>query len=189
MIKREMILFEEPGVGNTRAVLEAVKERVKLLGIKKVVLATSSGDTALKAVDLLRGLEVKIIAVTLHAGIWKTYIEPDWEKVRKAEKSGVKFLTATHVLMGNVGSAVREKFGGLPDTELIAHTLYSFSQGMKVAVEIAIMAADAGLISPEEEVIAVGGTDRGADTAVVLRPAYSTNFFDLKIREIIAMPR
>jgi len=75
-----------------------------------------------------------------------------------------------------------------PDTELIAHTLYCFSQGMKVAVEIAVMAADANLISPKEEVIAIGGTGQGADTAIVVKPAYSTNFFDLKIREIIAMP-
>ena len=189
MIRREIILFEEPGAKNTQTTLEAVRERAKLLGIKKVVLATSAGETALKAVDLFKEFESKIIAVTLHAGTWKTYMEPDWEKVRQAERSGVKFLTATHVLMGNVGSAIREKFGGLPDTELIAHTLYGFSQGMKVAVEVAVMAADAGLISPEEEVIAVGGTNRGADTAIVLKPAYSTNFFDLKIREIIAMPR
>jgi len=76
-----------------------------------------------------------------------------------------------------------------PDSELIAHTLYCFSQGMKVAVEITVMAADANLISPEEEVIAIAGTDQGADTAIVVKSAYSTNFFDLKIKEIVAMPR
>ena len=189
MIKREIIFFEKPGVSNTQATFEAVRERAKLLEIKKIVLATSSGDTALKAVGLLKELDVRIIAVTLHAGTWKTYGEPDWDKVRKAENLGVKFLTATHTLMGNIGSAVREKFGGLPDSELIAHTLYCFSQGMKVAVEITAMAADANLISPEEEVIAIAGTDQGADTAIVVKSAYSTNFFDLKIREIIAMPR
>ena len=189
MIKREIIFFKEPGANNTQTTLEAVRERVKLSGIKKIVLATNSGDTALKAVDLLKELDVKIIAVTLHAGTWKLYGEPDWDKVREAENLGVKFLTATHALMGNVGSAIKEKFGGLPDTELIAYTLYCFSQGMKVAVEVAVMAADAGLISPEKEVIAVGGTNQGADTAIVLKPAYSTSFFDLKIREIIAMPR
>ncbi len=189
MIKREIIFFEKPGADNTQATFEAVRERVKLLEIKKVVLATNSGDTALKAVDLLKELDVKIIAVTLHAGTWKTYGEPDWNKVRKAESLGVKFLTATHTLMGNIGSAIREKFGGLPNSELIAHTLYCFSQGMKVAVEIAVMAADANLISPKEEVIAIAGNNQGADTAIVVKPAYSTNFFDLKIREIIAMPR
>lgn len=189
MITREIIFFKEPGANNTQATLEAVRERVKLLGIKKIVLATNSGDTALKAVNLLKGLDAKIIAVTLHAGTWKAYREPDPEKVREAENLGVKFLTATHTLMGNVGSAIKEKFGGLPDTELIAYALYCFSQGMKVAVEITVMAADAGLISSEKEVIAVGGTNQGADTAIVLKPAYSTSFFDLKVREIIAMPR
>ena len=189
MIKREIIFFEKPGADNTQATLEAVRERVKSLEIKKIVLATSSGDTALKAVDLLKELDVKIIAVTLHAGTWKTYGEPDWEKVRKAENLGVRFLTATHTLMGNIGGAIREKFGGLPDSELIAHALYCFSQGMKVAVEITVMAADANLISPKEEVIAIAGNNQGADTAIVVKSAYSTNFFDLKIREIIAMPR
>jgi len=189
MVEREIIFFKEPGANNTQATLEAVRKRAKSLGVKKVVLATTSGDTALKAVDLLKELDVRIIAVTLHAGTWGVYEEPDRKKVKEAENSGVKFLTATHALMGNIGSAIREKFGGLPDTELIAYTLYCFSQGMKVAVEITVMAADAGLISPEEEVIAIAGTDRGADTAIVVKPAYSTNFFDLKIREIIAMPR
>ena len=189
MVKREIIFFKKPGASNTQATFEAVRERVKLLEIKRIVLATNSGDTALKAVDLLKEIDVKIIAVTLHAGTWKTYGEPDWEKVRKAENLGVRFLTATHTLMGNIGSAIRDKFGGLPDSELIAHTLYCFSQGMKVAVEITVMAADANLISPEEEVIVIAGSDQGADTAVVIKPAYSTDFFDLKIREIIAMPR
>lgn len=189
MIKREIIFFKKPGASNTQATFEAVRERAKLLEIKKIVLATSSGDTALKAVDLLKEIDVKIIAVTLHAGTWKTYGEPDWEKVRKAENLGVKFLTATHTLMGNIGSAIRDKFGGLPDSELIAHTLYCFSQGMKVAVEITVMAADANLISPEEEVIAIAGASQGADTAIVVKPAYSTDFFNLKIKEIVAMPR
>ena len=189
MVKREIIFFEKPGASNTQATLEAVRERAKLLEIKKVVLATNSGDTALKAVDLLKELDVKIIAVTLHAGTWKTYGEPDWDKVRQAENLGVKFLTATHTLMGNIGSAIREKFGGLPDSELIAHTLYCFSQGMKVAVEITVMAADANLISPKEEVIAIAGNNQGADTAIVVKPAYSTDFFNLRIKEIIAMPR
>jgi len=189
MIKREIIFFEKPGVNNTQATLEAVRERAKLLEIKKIVLATSSGDTALKAVDLLKELDVKIIAVTLHAGTWKDHVEPDWDKVRKAENLGVKFLTATHAFMDNIGGAIRKKFGGLPDTELIAYTLYCLSQGIKVAVEITVMAADANLISPEEEVIAIAGSDQGADTAVVIKPAYSNDFFDLKIREIIAMPR
>jgi len=101
----------------------------------------------------------------------------------------VTFLTATHTLMGNVGSAIREKFGGISEIELIAHTYYTFSQGMKVAVEVASMAADADLVSTGADVIAVAGTGGGADTAIVLRPAHSNKFFSTKIREVLAMPR
>jgi hypothetical protein len=51
------------------------------------------------------------------------------------------------------------------------------------------MAADAGAIDMGGEVMAVGGTASGADTVCVIRPAHTTNFFDLQVREIVAMPR
>ena len=58
-----------------------------------------------------------------------------------------------------------------------------------VYLEIAVMAMDTGLIGPEEDVVTVGGTAKGADTAVVLTPAHSQSFFDTDIKEIICMPR
>ncbi len=189
MIRREILLFEQGGKENTGATLQACRKRAEELGIQHLVLATSTGETALRAADVLAGSDVSIIGVTLHAGLWKVYSGVDDEKVAAAEAKGVRFLTATHTLMGNVESAIRQKFGGVPPVELIAHTYYTFSQGMKVAVEVAVMAADAGLIDDESDVIAVGGTGQGADTAIVLRPAYSTEFFSAKVREIIAMPR
>jgi len=60
---------------------------------------------------------------------------------------------------------------------------------MKVACEIALMAADAGLVRTDEDVISIAGTGRGADTAVVLRPVNTRNFFDLKVKEILCKPR
>ena len=189
MAQREILLFDEPGVGNTRATLEAARRRAEELGIRSLIVATSTGETVLRAAEVFAGTDVNIVGVTLYAGLWKKYTAPDPEKVSQAESKGVRFLTATHTLMGHVGSAVREKFGGVPPAELIAHTYYTFSQGMKVAVEVAVMAADAGLISDSEDVIAVGGTNNGADTAIVLHPAYSTDFFATKVREVIAMPR
>ena len=60
---------------------------------------------------------------------------------------------------------------------------------MKVAAEITIMAADAGLVRTDEEVIAIGGSSRGADTAIIVRPANASRFFELKIKEIICKPR
>ena len=91
--------------------------------------------------------------------------------------------------MGNLSTGIMRKFGGISWSDLIAHTYYTFSQGTKVAVEIVVMAADAALIPVDQEVIAIAGTGSGADTSLVVWPAYSTDFFSLRVREIIAKPR
>jgi hypothetical protein len=57
-----------------------------------------------------------------------------------------------------------------------------------VAVEVSVMAADAGALSGRD-VIAVGGSSKGADAALVIQPAHAASFFDLRIREIICKPR
>jgi hypothetical protein len=62
-------------------------------------------------------------------------------------------------------------------------------QGMKVVVEISVMAADSGLVGVDEDIIVIAGSGRGADYAVVLKPVYSNDFFDLKIKEILCKPR
>lgn len=181
--------FDRPGAQNTDKTIEISKERAKDLNVKHIIVATSSGETGIKVAEAFKGMNVQIIAVTLHAGRWKVYEAPDPEKIRRLKEMGVKVLTCTHALLGNVEMAIREKFGGVMPAELIARTLYRFSQGMKVAIEIALMAADAGLIPVDREVIAIAGTGKGADTALVLKPAYTNEFFNLEIREIIAMPR
>jgi hypothetical protein len=60
---------------------------------------------------------------------------------------------------------------------------------MKVVVEIVAMAADAGVIPTDKDVVSIGGTGKGADTALLIKPANAARFFDLKIKEIIAKPR
>ena len=50
------------------------------------------------------------------------------------------------------------------------------------------MAADAGLIRTDEEIISIGGTKRGVDTALLLKAAHTQNFFDLKVKEILCKP-
>jgi hypothetical protein len=72
---------------------------------------------------------------------------------------------------------------------MMAQTLRMLGQGLKVCVEIATMALDAGLIPYGEEVVAVAGSSTGADTAVVIVPAHSNRFFDTKVKEIICKPR
>ena len=188
MIERKIIYFEKAGPKNTEETLRAAKERAELLKIKRAVIATSTGKTPLMSAEVFRDVDIELVAVTL-AGRRKEYIAPDKERIEEFQRLGGKVMTATHLFIGNIGMAIRKQFGGLVYSELIGHTLYRFSQGVKVAVEIAVMAADAGLVPTDEEIIAIAGTGRGADTALVLMPAHSNEFFDLNIREIIAMPR
>ena len=97
-------------------------------------------------------------------------------------------LTATHTFAG-VGRAIRLKFQTYTIGEIIANVLRVLGEGMKVVCEIAMMAADAGLVRTGEDVICIAGTGRGADTAVVLKPVNSADFFDMKVREILCKPR
>ena len=100
------------------------------------------------------------------------------------EALGIKVLASMHSL----GDDVNDAFGPTPN-KVVRETLYRFCQGMKVAVEVAIMAADAGALDMSREIIAIAGTSEGADTAIVLKPAYARQFNQLEIREILAKPR
>ena len=71
---------------------------------------------------------------------------------------------------------------------VVANTLRLFSQGTKVCVEIAMMAADCGAVGIDKQVISVAGSHAGADTALVLTPAASNRIRDLKIHEILVKP-
>ena len=182
-----VLLFSRPGRKNTDATLKASKRRAEELGLRVVVVASSTGRTALRAAKVFPGYE--LVAVTLQAGRWKVYAPPEAKLVKKLRAAGVRVLTCTHAFIGNVGTALRDELGLTTALDVIGKTYYTFGQGMKVAVEIVVMAADAGLLEKKKEVVSVAGTGEGADTSVIVRPAYSTDFFELRVREVIAMPR
>ena len=85
-----------------------------------------------------------------------------------------------HALGDDVEDLLSGKYGGTSLKRVVADMLRRFLQGMKVAVEVTLMAADAGLINVDGDVIAIAGTDRGADTAIVVRPSYTRKFLDFK---------
>ncbi len=180
------VYFEKPGSENTDEVLRIAKQRVQELGIKTIVLASTKGDTAIKAMEAFQGL--RVIVVSHVAGLREPDIQEFTEENRKlVESKGGVVLTTTHAF-GGLSRAMRGKFNMFVLGEVIANTLRIFGQGMKVACEIAMMAADSGLVRTDEDVIAIAGSGRGADTAVVLKPVNTHNFFDLKIREILCKP-
>jgi hypothetical protein len=191
MKTKEIIYFDEPGAENTVDVIEAAKKRAQELNISHVVIASTKGDTALKAYEIFKEDNVSIVSVGEHSGFKgdrDNQLLPD-EMRKELEDKGVKVLICSHVLSG-VERSITKKFGGVSRVEIIAATLRQFGgEGIKVAVEISVMAADAGLIPTDREVIAIGGTGGGADSAIVLKAAHMNNYFDLEIREIIAKAR
>jgi hypothetical protein len=186
-MESKTVYFNKPGRENTDTVLRIVRQRAEELGIKTVLVASTRGDTAIRAADALQGL--RVIAVTHVTG----FLEPDTQEFtgenRKTfESKGGIVLTAAHTFAG-LHRAVRDKFNTYIIGDIVASTLRIFGEGMKVVPEIAMMAADAGLVRTDEDVISVAGTGRGADTAVVVKPNISRGFFDLKVREILCKPR
>lgn len=181
------LFFDAPGPQNTRQTLERAAVRAKELNINTVLVATTSGETACRALEYFHpGV---IVAVTHSYGFVSANTQELKEKYRKElEKAGVRILTCQHAF-GGVGRAVRKKLGTYEIEEIIAYTLRIFGQGVKVAIEISLMAADAGFVKSGEPCLAIGGSGTGADTAILLQPANSQTFFDTKIMEILAKPR
>jgi uncharacterized protein len=181
------LYFPKPGPQNTRRTLEIAASRADDLFVRNIVVASSSGKTGLLAALLFRGKN--LVVVTHSTG----FMKPDFQELspglrRKIEALGGKVLISQHAF-GGVNRAVRKKLATYELDEIIAYTLRTFGEGAKVAIEISLMAADAGLISTLEPCISIGGTGSGADTALYLRPANAQTFFDLRVCEILAKPR
>ncbi len=187
MDNQEVKYFESPGSPNTDFTLEVAKGRAQKLNIKDIVVASTKGDTGVKAVKKFLGFNLIVVS---HCTGFKepNFQELSSENAEKIKKGGGKILTCLHPF-GGVGRAIRKRLDTYQVDEIIAYTLRTFGEGTKVAVEITLMACDAGLIPSGKEVISIGGTKSGADTALVVKSANTHNFFDLEIREIICKPR
>ena len=159
--------------------------------IRNIVFASYTGRTALYIAEtgILDEIGFNIICVTGAYGFSEKGKNKMPEEIRNMlVQKGFKVLTTSHVLSG-AERGILKKFGGIYPVEIMAHTLRMFSQGVKVGVEVSIMALDAGLIPYGVDVIAIGGKGKGADTALILRPDHANSIFDTKIHEIICKPR
>jgi len=179
-LEEKITYFEEPGPGNTEETLRLVAERAKARGINKIVLASTLGDTARLAAERFAGTDISMVAVPHQYGFGPSQRFPA-ELVSELEKRGhrVHFGTMLFHTDGLYGMKV---------PTVMATLLRTFCQGMKVCVEIVLMVADAGLVATGEKVIAVTGTGRGSDTAVVATAATSNQLHELHITEIICKP-
>ena len=170
-VRRETLYFEEPGGANTELVVEAVTKRIEEGGVDAVVVASNMGYVAKKVAERLGG-KVPVVSVS------EFEYKPKTAKALK--KLGVKLVEKCSL-----------PIHGKRD---VRETLYTFGHGLKAAVEVALAAVEAGAVEPGSVVLAVGGKEKGADTAVVLRVSRVEEMFSedpekrLEVREIVAMP-
>jgi uncharacterized protein len=182
----ESVYFEEPGPANTTQTLEIAQRRATELDINTVLVASTRGNTGVQAAEMFRDRDLLVVAHSTG------FVERNVQELTDANRAAIEAAGATLLIcqhaFGGVNRAVRKQLGTYLTDEIIAYTLRTFGEGMKVCVEIGLMAADAGLVSVGEPCIAVAGTGTGADTAVVLMPVNAQEFFDLRILEILAKP-
>jgi len=186
LVKKKSIYFKEAGGQNTDVLLQFVKKYAEKEDIKDIVIASTTGETGAKASKIFKGYNVVI--VTHCFGFrepGKTELQEEYRKEILA--NGAKIFTGVHAL-SSAERAIRKDFGTIQPLELISNALRLMGEGTKVCIEITLMAADAGLIPSDKDIIAIAGTDKGADTALRIKPANAARFFDLKIKEIIAKP-
>jgi hypothetical protein len=189
---KKVYYFDAPGAQNTDDCVRCAIERAGELGLHTIVVASTSGETARKFLQGMQGTGLSLVVVShvvgfSESGVW----EFDARTAEMLRKAGARIVTGTHALSGLERSLSRSpRVGGGSRTEAVAEALRKvMTSGLKVAVECVLIATDQGVISPSEEVLAVGGTMSGADTVSVIRPSHTAAFFDLQVREIVAMPR
>ena len=182
--------FSSSGPANTAEVIKiAVKEAVKRQ-ISHIIAASNTGATILALAEEAGKQKYggKLVCVSHVYGFAKNGENELSEKTREdLEKRGIRVCTAAHVLSG-AERGLSRKYQGIYPLEIIANCLRMFGQGSKVCVEISVMALDAGLVPYGKPIIALGGSNGGADTALLLTPAYASTVMETKIREILCKP-
>ena len=180
-MESEVVYYESVRTDNTETTFDLVRKKLNTSGIKKLVLASTTGVTAKKAVDFFKEMDVKIVVVAHQYGFLRETNRFPQELVKTIRKAGHEVHFGTMLFH-------TEDFYGSSIPTIMANLLRCFSQGTKVCFEIALMATDAGLLASGEKVMAIAGTGRGADTALVMQAASSRNLKKLKVNEIVCKP-
>jgi hypothetical protein len=188
MIKREVWYFRGVGPQNTPACLDLMDKAVKE-GFRHLVVASTTGDSGVRAARRLQGKDVNLVVVAHSVGFKGPNLDEFLtEHYQEITSLGGKVLKAT-ILTHSLETGLADQFKGSAPTLLIANSLRRLGQGLKVCCEIVMEAVDAGLIPEGEEVAAIGGTARGWDTVAIVKSAASKRFLQLSVLEIWGKPR
>jgi len=178
-VEEKVVYFEQPGIENTETTLKLAAERAKARGIKKIVVASTRGEVAKVAAKLWAKSGLKMVVVPHQFGFMGMKFPQ--ELITELEKQG-------HTVHFGTMLFHTDRLYGVDTPTIMANLLRTFCQGMKVCVEILMMATDGGKVDVGEQVVVVSGSGRGSDTAVVAIAAPSTHLADLHITEIICKP-
>jgi len=202
MEAREVLIFSKPGKGNTTAAIEAVGGYLDSGGeASAIVVASISGDTALRLRKKIQNTPLPIVCIAGAPCWWRCYPSSDDKPISTEAKT--KLVEAGVLVVNSVPSPLADtiesslaRYGYRSPSFVFMETLLMVGgYGFKTAVECVLMATDGGFIEPFKDVIAVAGTAKGADTAIVVRSTFSPAVFSanaarrMVVREILAMPR
>jgi uncharacterized protein len=180
-MESKIVYFEECGEGNTDETFELVLERLGKNDIKKLALASTTGSTASKAMDFFKAQDIKLVVVPHQYDFHRDKNAFPTELIESLRESG-------HAVHFGTMLFHTDEFYGSNNPTILANLLRCFCQGVKVCFEIVLMATDAGLLISGEKVIAIAGTGRGSDTALVMQAASTQHLRRLKVSEIICKP-
>lgn len=213
-----MVVFERPGPVNTDKIVDIVSAVSS--NHEFIVVASITGDSALKIA--VKTENKKIICVTCPQGMyWEVdkmntgpfadipelmEIQESWRSQGQQrvpmdidarnrellEEHGISIVKGTIPFFGPSFS-MRLHINKTNALDIVAKTLELISTGTLVCLESVLMAVDAGVVPENEEVIALAGTERGLDTAWVIKSCCSSNLFHptkgAKFIELLAKPR
>lgn len=181
-MENNILYFEKTDSANTDTVLQLVKENLEThKNISKIVLASTTGNTAKKAINYFENTDVKLIVIPHQYDFGTKTNRFSKELTEEIRSSGHE------VHFGSMLFHLDKLFDtAIPS--VIADFLRCFSEGFKVCYEIVLMATDAGLIDTGEQIIAIAGTGLGADTALIMQAASTQNLRKLRINEVICKP-
>lgn len=162
-MQRTIEYFEESGQSNTEKTLELACQRARETGIGSIVFASTRGYSAEKALEICPDLN--LVAVGIQRDNFPT------EQAERFQETGKVLFS-------------REVDYDYPSD--MQRAFRRFGQGTKVAVEVVVCAVREGLVKVGEKVIGIGGSSRGADTALVITASW--DFADAYISEIICKP-
>jgi uncharacterized protein len=212
-----MLVFDRPGPMNTERVAEIASGASPRCNF--IVVASVTGESALKIAQKVK--DKKIVCVTCPQGMyWEVdkmdvgpFAEiPELKTIRDAwkaqghrkvtmtvdqqntdllEKNGITVVKGTIPFFGPSFS-MRLHLNQTTSLDIVAKTLELISTGTLVCLECVLMAVDAGEIPESEKVMALAGTERGLDTAWIIKSSASANLFHpekgARFIELLAKP-